>query len=139
MFCHCHVLSNSNKSRSNRSDSAYEYLSINIDYLASLFLMSVSVVDSCLMTSHRDLFPVVASLNKLSLTSTERYKCVVPPQEDMITDKDEVPTKPQSQQAEVSVYQWLLVGASTGTTLKPHEKACVYCLLVYTKIPSSFH
>ncbi len=78
--------------------------------------MSVSVVDSCLMTSHRDLFPVVASLNKLSLTSTERYKCVVPPQEDMITDKDEVPTKPQPQ-AEVSVY---IAMASSGSKYGHH-------------------
>ena len=90
--------------------------------------MSVSVVDSCLMTSHRELFPVVASLNKLSLTPTERYKCVVPPpQEDMITDKDEVPPKPQPQQTEVSV-SMASSGAFTVTTLKPHQKACVHCL-----------
>ncbi len=62
--------------------------------------MSVSLVESCLMTSHRDLFPVLSSsLNKLSITPSERFNHVSM-QEDMLTDKDEVSAKPQA--AEVS-------------------------------------
>ena len=67
--------------------------------------MSVSLVESVLMTSHREFFPVVASLKKLSITPRDYNHHVKPTTqgEDMVTDKDEPPAKPLPQ-AEVS---WL--------------------------------
>ena len=76
-----------------------------------MFYMSVSLIQSMPMTSHRDLFPMVASLKKLSLSPTSQenhhhtnhhvHHQPNPQGDDMITDKDEPTSKAQDGGVEV--------------------------------------